>query len=59
MLVECKSADIQPSAALSYFQQVLRVPAAYQLVTQTAYDRAYPAQHIRVLDYERFFAGLV
>jgi predicted AAA+ superfamily ATPase len=59
MLVECQSNDIQPSVALGHFQQVLRVPAAYQLVVRPGYDRAYPAAALRVLDYERFFAGLV
>jgi hypothetical protein len=59
MLVECKSNDIQPSAALLYFQKALRAPAAFQLVTRPGYDRAYPADRLRIVDYERFFAGLV
>ncbi len=58
-LVECKSNDLQPSAALAYFQKALGTSAAYQLVTKPGYDREYSASGIRVLDYERFLAGLV
>jgi len=58
-LVECKSNDIQPSAAILYFQKALGIRAAYQLVTKPGYDREYRASGLRVLSYERFLAGLV
>jgi hypothetical protein len=32
---------------------------AVQLVQRPGYDRDYPKLGVRVVDYERFFAGLV
>jgi predicted AAA+ superfamily ATPase len=59
LLVECKSGETAPSPALLYFQSILRVGRAFQLVTRPAYDRLYAKTGVRVLHYERFFAGLV
>jgi hypothetical protein len=59
LLVECKSAETAPSPALLYFQNILRVGRAFQLVTRPHYDRLYAKTGVRVLHYERFFAGLV
>lgn len=58
-LVECKSDDVTKSSSLVYFRTRLEVPHAFQLVTRTGYDREYPADGVRVIDYEHFFAGLV
>ncbi len=58
-LVECKSADTQPSPALQHFAAKLPGVRAYQLVTKPGYDRVYAQTGLRVLDYERFLAGLV
>ncbi len=59
LMVECKSGDTAPSPALLYFQNILRVGRAFQLVTRPDYDRLYAKTGVRVLYYERFFAGLV
>jgi hypothetical protein len=59
LLVECKSNDVSPSANLPYFAKQLGGPRAVQLVQRPGYDREYPAQGLRVMDYERFLAGLV
>jgi hypothetical protein len=58
-LVECKSGDVDPSPALAHFQAQLGGVRAYQLVRKPGYDRAYAKTGLRVLDYERFLAGLV
>lgn len=59
MLVECKSGDTDPSPALLYFQSQLGGTRAFQLVRRPGYDRLYTKTNVRVMDYERFFAGLV
>jgi predicted AAA+ superfamily ATPase len=58
-LVECKSNDLQPAPALLHFMGMLGGVRAFQLVSKPDYDRAYAATGLRVLDYERFLAGLV
>ena len=58
-LVECKFGDTQPSPALLHFGPMLGGPRAFQLVAKPGYDRVYAQTGVRVLDYERFFAGLV
>ncbi len=58
-LVECRSSDVSLSPALLHFQALLRVPHAVQLVSRAGYDRVYAKHGIRVVDYERFLAGLV
>lgn len=59
LLVECKSGDVAPSASLLHFATELRVQRSFQLVERAGFDREYPVHHLRVLDYERFFSGLV
>jgi predicted AAA+ superfamily ATPase len=58
-LTACRSNDTEPSPALTYFQQALRVSQSIQLVTRTGYDRMYAQKRIRVTSYEQFLAGLV
>jgi hypothetical protein len=59
LLIECKSGDIEPSPALLHFQRLLHLNRAFQLVARPGYDRQYVPSGVRVMDYERFFAGLV
>jgi uncharacterized protein len=59
LLVESKSNDIQPAATLVRFRERLAAPHAFQLVRRPGYDRAYPQLDVRVIDHERFLAGLV
>lgn len=59
MLVECKSGETEPSPDLERFRRPLGVERSFQLVTRAGYDREYPASGLRVLSYERFFAGWV
>ena len=58
-LIECKSNDTQPSPALLRFRDQLAVPRAFQLVRKQGYDREYPQLMTRVIDHERFLAGLL
>jgi hypothetical protein len=41
-LVECKTNDVEPAAALLHFRERLRAPLAFQLVRRPGYDRDYP-----------------
>jgi predicted AAA+ superfamily ATPase len=59
MLVECKSGDHSPSPMLVKFAAKLSTKQNFQLVDRKGYDRAFPQLRVRVIDYERFFSGLV
>lgn len=59
MLVECKSDEKQPAPALCKFAGLLRTPLNFQLVNVRGHDRVFAEPHVRVIDYERFLAGLV
>jgi hypothetical protein len=59
MLVECKSGETEPSAALTHFAGQLGVTRLFQLVAKAGYDREFPALGVRVVSYERFLAGFV
>ena len=59
MLVECKSGDLHPAPTLVKFARALGSPLNFQLVDRRGHDRAFPEARVRVLDYERFLAGLV
>lgn len=59
MLVECKSGQTAPAPDLVRFAHVLGTPHNYQVVIRPGHDRFYPEYNVRVLDIERFLAGLV
>jgi predicted AAA+ superfamily ATPase len=59
MLVECKSGQLEPARHLVKFTKLLRPAHSFQLVERSGHDRAFPEHRLRVVDYERFFAGLV
>lgn len=59
MLVEGKSNDTAPAPALRRFARELGTVHAIQLVDVAGFDRMYAESGVRVLSYERFFAGLV
>jgi hypothetical protein len=59
LMVECKSNATTPSANLVRFATLLEVPHRVQLVARPGFDRFYPEHRVRVLDHERFLAGLV
>lgn len=59
VLVECKSGDTEPARPLLHFRERLAVDRAFQLVDRAGYDREYPQLKVRVMSYERFFAGWV
>jgi predicted AAA+ superfamily ATPase len=59
MLVECKSSELRPSPTLVKFTAKLRPTHSFQLVTPRGHDRVFPEARVRVMEYERFFAGLV
>lgn len=59
MLVECKSGSKTPSPHLLYFSQKLKTPLNFQLIESKGYDKRHRACRVRVMDYEKFFSGLV
>lgn len=59
MLVECKSGDTSPAAVLRRFAQELKPVHVVQLVEKADYDRSYADDGLRVISYDKFFAGLV
>ncbi|MBI5482051.1 MAG: hypothetical protein HY906_24560 [Deltaproteobacteria bacterium] len=59
LLVECRSSDLHPAPTLVKFARALGTVLNFQLVDRRGHDRAFPEARVRVLDYERFFAGLV
>jgi predicted AAA+ superfamily ATPase len=59
MLVECKTSDLEPARALAKYTGLLGVARSFQLVRRKGHDRRFPASGVRVIDYERFLAGLV
>lgn len=59
LLVECKSGETHPSKPLVRVADSLGCPTRLQLVDRRGYDRYFAAPKVRVLDYERFFRGMV
>ncbi len=58
LAIECKSNQRSPSRSLVHFSERLAVPLRFQLVSDAAFDHTYPEPRVRVMSYERFFAGL-
>ncbi|PWU21245.1 MAG: hypothetical protein C5B49_02940 [Bdellovibrio sp.] len=59
VLIECKSNSKSPSSRLAHFAEELKCSLNYQLVEGSGIDRLFPAQNIRIVDYEKFFSGWV
>lgn len=59
MLVECKSGQTAPERTLIELARTLGTTHNFQLVTRRGHDRLFPEHRVRVLDLERFLAGLV
>jgi predicted AAA+ superfamily ATPase len=59
MLVECKSGQTAPAPALVHFAHKLGTSHNYQVVARPGHDRFYPEHGVRVIDLERFLAGLI
>ena len=59
MLIECKSKDKEPAEDLVKFARLLKPTHAIQLIESRGHDREYPALNVRVMVYEKFFAGFV
>lgn len=59
MLVECKSQSKKISSDLLYYSEKLKTPLNFQLIDEDKYDKKYRVQNIRVMEYERFFSGLI
>jgi uncharacterized protein len=57
ILIECKSNSLEPSKNLIYFSKILKTDMNFQLVEKQEHDRSWPHLNIRVLSYEKFFAG--
>ena len=59
LMIECKSGQTRPSPALVRYAEQLGCPHRYQLVDRRGFDRWFPSGQVRVIDYERFFIGMV
>jgi hypothetical protein len=59
MLVECKSGRKDPSRDLLYFSEILSPEHRFQLVSDGGFDRFFAGPQVRVMGYEKFFAGLL
>ena len=59
MLVECKSQSKNLSPHLIYYKEQLKTPLNFQLVETKNYDKKHRIQNIRIMEYEKFFSGLV
>lgn len=59
LMIECKSGQVTPSRVLVKFAELLDCPHRVQLVDRRGYDRWFAEPRVRVMDYERFFAGWV
>ncbi len=59
VLVECKSNRKELSPHLLYYREKLKTKLNFQLVDDDTYDRRHRIPKVRVLGYEKFFAGLV
>jgi len=59
MLVECKTGEKEPAAALKHFTALLKPKYSFQLVSEANYHREYAALGITVVGYERFFSSWV
>jgi uncharacterized protein len=59
MLVECKSSQKEPAAALIKFAKLFECKNNFQLVSVKEYDRRYPALNIRVMEYDLFLSCFV
>ena len=59
MLVECKSNSKNISSNIIYYAKKLKTNLNFQLVDHRNYDKNHPIPNIRVMDYEKFFSGLI
>ncbi|MDE0518567.1 MAG: AAA family ATPase [Bdellovibrionales bacterium] len=59
MLVECKSQSKNISPLLLYYSKQLKTPLNFQLVDENKYDKKHRIQNVRVMEYEKFFSGLI
>jgi len=59
VLVECKSNSKNLSPHLLYYSEQLKTPLNFQLTANKNYDRKHCIPNIRVMDYEKFFSGLI
>ena len=63
MFMECKSGKKNPASELIIFSRLLKHTHAIQLINENNrennYDRFYADCKIRVMSYEKFFAGLI
>lgn len=57
--VEAKLSDREPSRALSYFGERLKIPFLYQVVLETEEDIWNAREQVRVISAKKFLSGLV
>lgn len=57
LLAECKTGQREPAAELLHFRAQLNPARCVQLVDIADHDREHPAHGVRVMSYEKFFAG--
>ena len=59
MLIECRSGMKSPSPHLLYYMTKLKTPLNFQLVDDKNHDKNHRMQNVRVMNYEKFFSGLI
>ena len=59
MAIECKSGDKSPAKDLIYFSRMLKPECSFQLVADNNFDRYFASENIRVISYQKFFAGML
>ncbi|PIU00155.1 MAG: hypothetical protein COT74_06195 [Bdellovibrionales bacterium CG10_big_fil_rev_8_21_14_0_10_45_34] len=59
MLLECKSGSTSVSSNLVHFKSQLKTPLNFQLVDKRNFDKEFPAQNVRIINYEKFFSGMI
>jgi predicted AAA+ superfamily ATPase len=59
LLVECKSAELEPTAVLRKFTRLFRPKWSFQLVTLPNHYKYFPHWNVYSVSYERFCAGLL
>ena len=59
MLIECKSNSKNLSPHLIYYKQKLKTKLNFQLIDEKNYHKKHHLQNIHVINYEKFFAGMI
>ena len=59
MLVECKSHSKNLSPSMIYYKETLKTKLNFQLIDEKNYHKKHHFQNIHVINYEKFFSGMI